>query len=136
MPQTAARHTVVAEDVKSRAAAKVPKVPPIMHGTRRWAFGFKKNLVMRGERAFYYEINKLVPALRHLEKALDESVTSAILREKKDVRHIRSDYFFVIMHEDGRVFGLHVEYDEDDDHEDDFDRLKAILKAMRRSEQR
>lgn len=96
------------------------------------AFGFKKDLVMRGERAFYYEINKLVLTLRHLEKALDESAISAILKEKKNVRHLRPDYFFVVKHEpqDGRVFGLHVEYDEHDSHEDNDDRLKAIHETV------
>jgi hypothetical protein len=86
---------------------------------------------MRGEQAFYYEINKLVPTLRHLEKALDECVISAILKNKKSVKDPRPDYIFAFKHDDGRVFGLHLEYDEKDDHEDNDDRLQAIHNTVK-----
>ncbi|KAG5184607.1 hypothetical protein JKP88DRAFT_136220, partial [Tribonema minus] len=68
--------------------------------------------------------------LRHLEKALDESAISAILKQKKNIKHVRPDFFFVIKHNDGRVLGLHIEYDENNDHEDNDDRLKAIHETV------
>lgn len=88
-------------------------------------FGLKKHLVMRGEHAFYHELCKLVPELRLCERVLDQGISSQTIGKRKRMDEPRPDYF----HYFGDALtslGLHGEYDESKDHEDNDDRLEAV----------
>jgi hypothetical protein len=85
-------------------------------------FGFKKLLVMRGEHAFYHALNLLVPELRKSERFLDASLFSNGLGKRKSINDKRPDYYHYFA--DGSIkFGLHGEYDETPEHEDDDGRI-------------
>jgi hypothetical protein len=79
-------------------------------------FGFKKDLVLRGENCFFHELNKLVPDLLKLEYVFDCSV-----KGPKSINTPRPDAFFYL-----NDIGLHIEYDETLDHENCDIRLKSI----------
>jgi hypothetical protein len=91
-------------------------------------FRFKRNLVMRGEHAFYHTLCLLVPELSMSERVLDESVLTAQLGKRKSLHDPRPDYFHYF---GGSNIGLalHGEYDESPNHEDCDDRLKVIADA-------
>jgi hypothetical protein len=86
----------------------------------RWMrhFGFKKDLHLAGENAFYHALNLAVPELRTFARTLDKSILS--LYKTKATTDRRADYFhFVpIGEEEDTTGGLHGEYDESPDHED------------------
>ena len=86
-------------------------------------FGFKRDLVLRAEHAFYYELVKLVPELTQLRRVLDESVLSRLLGKSKTVDEPRPDYFH--LHPQTNI-ALHGEFDENDGHEESIDRLRKI----------
>jgi hypothetical protein len=91
-------------------------------------FKLKKELVMRGEHAFYHALCLKVPDLRFSEVALDESVTAKLLGKRKSLHDYRPDYFHLFADKDVAI-GIHGEYDEDRDHEDCDERLAAIAEA-------
>ncbi len=86
-------------------------------------FGFKRDLLLRAENVFYYELVKLVPELASLRRVLDESVLSKLVGKSKSLEDPRPDYFH--LNEDTNI-GLHGEFDETDDHEEDAGRLRVI----------
>jgi len=91
-------------------------------------FGFKKDLVMRGEQAFYHALCLAVPELRLSERILDQSVLSKCLGKRKSMSDPRPDYFHFFS-DFITSLGLHGEYDETADHEDSDERLKVIAEA-------
>jgi len=91
-------------------------------------FGLKKDLVLRGEHAFYHALCLAVPELRFSERVLDESILSKCLGKRKRIHDPRPDYFHYFS--DGSLeLGLHGEYDEKPDHEDNEERLAAVADA-------
>jgi hypothetical protein len=86
-------------------------------------FGFKKDLVLRAEHVFYHELVKRVPQLSSLRRVLDETVLSKLVGKQKSIRDPRPDYFH--FHEATNM-GIHGEFDETADHEDDDERLRII----------
>lgn len=86
-------------------------------------FGFKRDLVLRAEHVFYYELVKLVPKLIRLRRVLDESVLSKLIGKTKSLEDPRPDYFH--LYPDTNI-GLHGEFDEYEGHEEDADRLRKI----------
>jgi hypothetical protein len=91
-------------------------------------FGLKKDLVLRGEHAFYHALCLAVPELRISERVLDESILAKCLGKRKRIHDPRPDYFHYFS--DGSLhLGLHGEYDETPGHEDNEDRLTAIADA-------
>jgi hypothetical protein len=88
-------------------------------------FGFKRDLVLRGEHAFYHKLVLLVPELALSERVLDESVLSKCAGKAKSFSDPRPDYLHYFA--DGDVqLALAGEYDERPGHEDDDDRLGVI----------
>jgi hypothetical protein len=83
-------------------------------------FGFKKDLVLRAEHAFYHRLNQLVPELRASERVLDESVLR-LAGKRKRAQDERPDYFHCF-----GTFALHGEFDETPEHEDCDERLARI----------
>lgn len=86
-------------------------------------FCFKRDLVLRAEHVFYHELVKMVPELTTLRRALDESVLSKLLGKRKGIEDPRPDYFHL---NEATNIGLHGEFDETDDHEEDERRLRVI----------
>jgi hypothetical protein len=88
-------------------------------------FNFKRHLVCRAENAFYFAINKAAPDLRQLEHSVDEGVFKAFFGKPKDLKEKRPDVFYLYRNpQTGVHSGLHFEYDETTNHEDDDDRLR------------
>jgi hypothetical protein len=86
-------------------------------------FGFKKDLVMRAEHAFYFMLVQEVPELAQMIRALDQSVSSALEGKAKQSTDPRPDY----LHYNPAVnMALYGEFDEHDNHEDDDIRLRRI----------
>jgi hypothetical protein len=75
-------------------------------------FGFKKDLVMRGEHAFYHALCQAVPELKSAWRTLDEPQLKKQLGKAKCMGDPRPDYFHE--YEGGAIHG---EYDEKRDHE-------------------
>ena len=86
-------------------------------------FGFKKDLILRAEHVFYHELVKLVPELASLRRVLDESVLSKLVGKTKSMHDPRPDYFHF---NEATNIGLHGEFDETDEHEEDEGRLRVI----------
>jgi len=86
-------------------------------------FGFRKDMILRAERLFYYELVKRVPALREMERVLDETVMSRMFGKAKCVSDPRPDYFHYNRETNTALLG---EFDETDDHEEGEDRLRVI----------
>jgi len=86
-------------------------------------YGFKKDLVIRAEQVFYYELVKLVPALTSLRRVLDETVLSKLCGKRKKMSDPRPDYFHFSEKTNTAILG---EFDETSDHEDDQERLELI----------
>lgn len=84
-------------------------------------FSFKKDLVMRGEHAFYHALCKLLPELRLTEAVLDASLTAKF----KSIHDARPDYFHYIKSL-LKEMGLLGEYDENRDHENCDKRLRVL----------
>jgi hypothetical protein len=86
-------------------------------------FGFKKDLVLRAEHAFYFMLVQEVPELAQMVRALDQSVASALEGKAKQSTDPRPDY----LHYNPAVnMALYGEFDEHDNHEDDDNRLRRI----------
>jgi hypothetical protein len=75
-------------------------------------FGFKKDLVMRGEHAFYHALCQAVPELKSAWRTLDEPLLKKQLGKAKCMGDPRPDYFHE--YEGGAIHG---EYDEKRGHE-------------------
>jgi hypothetical protein len=90
-------------------------------------FKFKRNLVMRGEHAFYHTLCLMVPELSTSERILDGSLALLAhnLGKRKTLNDQRPDYYHSFI-SNGQTFSLHGEYDETDGHEDDDDRLGLL----------
>ena len=86
-------------------------------------FAFKRDLVLRAEHAFYHELVKLVPELTWLRRVLDESVLSKLVGKIKSLEDPRPDYFHLNA---ATNIGLHGEFDEGENHEEDDGRLRVI----------
>ena len=87
-------------------------------------FGFKKDLILRAEHAFYFELVKQEPRLATLMyRALDESISTSLEGKQKSLQNLRPDYFHLYPPTNMALYG---EFDETDDHEDDDDRLAQI----------
>jgi hypothetical protein len=89
-------------------------------------FGFGKVLLLRAEHAFYYELVKNVPELAEFpaeDRALDETVRSALYGKTKTLKDYRPDYFHLNRL---TMMGLHGEFDERSKHDESEDRLRAI----------
>ena len=56
-------------------------------------FNFKQSLFLRAEHVFYFELVKVVPRLKDLRRALDESVFKSLFDKTKDLTDYRPDYF-------------------------------------------
>ena len=85
-------------------------------------FGFKKDLVVRAEAKCYYTINKLIPEIKSAFQliVLDESVRYKVWGKAKSLSDKRPDYFLLNVYSN---MALHIEFDENKDHEEDIDRL-------------
>jgi hypothetical protein len=92
-------------------------------------FGFKKDLVLRGEHAFYHALCLLVPELQLSERVLDESVLKKQQGKQKSNEDLRPDYYHYFGHNKQCGFTLHGEYDETPAHEDCDDREVIIASA-------
>jgi hypothetical protein len=89
-------------------------------------FGFGKVLLLRAEHAFYYEVVKLASELAEFpaeDRALDQTVRSALYGKNKTLKDYRPDYFHLYRKE---MMGLHGEFDERNKHEESEARLRAI----------
>ncbi len=86
-------------------------------------FGFTKDLVVRAEHVFYYELVKLCPDLIKTRRVLDESVLSKLLGKTKSLSDPRPDYFH---YWEPTNLALHGEFDETAEHEDCEERLRVI----------
>jgi hypothetical protein len=86
-------------------------------------FGFKKDLVLRAEHAFYFMLVQEVPELAQMVRALDQSVASAIEGKAKQSTDPRPDY---LHYNPAANMALYGEFDETDNHEDDDNRLRRI----------
>jgi hypothetical protein len=89
-------------------------------------FGFGKVLLLRAEHAFYYELVKLAPELAEFpaeDRALDQTVRSALYGKQKNLKDYRPDYFHLNRL---TMMGLHGEFDERNKHEESEERLRAI----------
>ena len=90
-------------------------------------FGFKRDLVLRAEHAFYFMLVQEVPELAQMVRALDQSVASALEGKAKRSTDPRPDY----LHYSPTVnMALYGEFDENDNHEDDDDRLRRITEQV------
>jgi hypothetical protein len=86
-------------------------------------FGFKRDLVLRAEHAFYFMLVQEVPELAQMVRALDQSVASALEGKTKRSTDQRPDY----LHYSPAVnMALYGEFDEHNNHEDDDDRIRRI----------
>jgi hypothetical protein len=92
-------------------------------------FGFKKDLVLRGEHVFYHALCLFVPGLQLSERVLDESVLKKQQGKHKSNEDPRPDYYYYFGYDQHRGFALHGEYDETPDHEDSDDRLEVVAAA-------
>jgi hypothetical protein len=86
-------------------------------------FGFKKDLVLRAEHAFYFMLVKEVPKLAQMVRALDQSIASALEGKAKRSVDPRPDY---LHYSPAANMALYGEFDEHDNHEDDDNRLRRI----------
>lgn len=86
-------------------------------------FKFKKSLLLRAEHVFYFELVKKVPRLTTLFRVLDHSVFAKLFNKTKETTDPRPDYFHLNITTN---LALHGEFDEDDGHEDNHDRLRKI----------
>jgi hypothetical protein len=87
-------------------------------------FGFKKDLVLRAEHAWFHRINVVIPALRRVTRIYDTSLAKTV-GQQKSVKDPRADVFSLF--DNGTVrLGLHDEFDENPDHEDSTARETAI----------
>lgn len=86
-------------------------------------FRFSKDLILRAEHIFYYELVKLVPALTSLRRVLDGTVLSKLVGKAKCMEDPRPDYFHFDMKTN---IALHGEFDERNDHEESMERLRTI----------
>jgi hypothetical protein len=86
-------------------------------------FGFKRDLVLRAEHAFYFMLVQEVPELSRMVRALDQSVAYALEGKAKRFTDPRPDY----LHYNPAVnMALYGEFDENDNHEDNDARLGMI----------
>ena len=91
-------------------------------------FKFTKDLVLRGEHAYYHALCLLVPELRNTERVLDASLLSNGLGKRKSIHDLRPDYYHYF--DSGTVkMSIHGEYDETDEHEDSDDRVRTIAEV-------
>jgi hypothetical protein len=86
-------------------------------------FKFKRTLFLRAEHVQYYELVKKVPRLTTLKRVLDETVLAALFSKTKNMEDKRPDYFHLYPKTN---MALHGEFDENDQHEDDHNRLREI----------
>ena len=86
-------------------------------------FKFRQPLFLRAEQVQYYELVKKVPRLTALKRVLDETVLAALFSKTKNMEDRRPDYFHFYPNTN---MALHGEFDENNQHEDDHDRLREI----------
>ena len=86
-------------------------------------FRFKVELTLRIEHCVRHAFLLACPAFVSLPCAHDKDVLSALGGKRKSFRSFRPDMYAM----DPRTnFALHVEIDEEDDHEDSYERIRAI----------
>jgi hypothetical protein len=86
-------------------------------------FGFQKDLLVRAECRFYYELCKRVPALTSMKRVLDGTIMANMFQKTKCVHDPRPDYFHYYSKTNTALLG---EFDETDHHEEDEQRLRVI----------
>ena len=83
---------------------------------------------MRGEHAFYHALCKAVPELHRTTRALDTSLLTTQLGKRKSMSDPRPDYYHYIR-SGSMAFAIHIEYDENKEHEDCDERLATLANS-------
>lgn len=98
-------------------------------------FGFKTEYTYREEQAFLYEMLKLDPSLQNeASESVFDSSLMPVLGKQKSFENPRPDYFWFFQHENKRM-AIHGEYDEEEGHEKNNERLERLAKISQCGEE-